>query len=78
MRASIRNLSAVTTVGLDIAKNVFQVRGVDAAGAVVVANRSAPLATVGLLRFVANRVQWGSRRAVRRTIGCSLNAWAIG
>ena len=35
MRKSIRNLSAVTTIGLDIAKNVFQVHGVDAAGAVV-------------------------------------------
>ena len=37
MRKSIRNLSTVTTIGLDIAKNVFQVHGVDAAGAVVVA-----------------------------------------
>jgi len=36
MRKSIRNLSTVTTIGLDIAKNVFQVHGVDAAGAVVV------------------------------------------
>jgi len=37
MREGIKNLSAVTTVGLDIAKNVFQVHGVDAARAVVVA-----------------------------------------
>jgi transposase len=36
MGKSIRNLSTVTTIGLDIAKNVFQVHGVDAAGAVVV------------------------------------------
>src|ERR1700683_4713053 len=36
MKKSIRNLSTVTTIGLDIAKNVFQVHGVDAAGAVVV------------------------------------------
>src|SRR5271155_5387985 len=36
MKKSIRNLSAVTTIGLDIAKNVFQVHGIDAAGAVVV------------------------------------------
>jgi transposase len=35
MKKSIRNLSTVTTIGLDIAKNVFQVHGVDAAGAVV-------------------------------------------
>ncbi len=37
MVKSIRNLSSVTVVGLDIAKNVFQVHGVDAAGADVVA-----------------------------------------
>jgi transposase len=37
MVKSIKNLSTVMTVGLDIAKNVFQVHGVDAGGAVVVA-----------------------------------------
>ena len=37
MGKSIKNLSSVTIVGLDIAKNVFQVHGVDAEGAVVVA-----------------------------------------
>ncbi len=36
MGESIKNLSSVTTVGLDIAKNVFQVHGVDAKGAVIV------------------------------------------
>jgi hypothetical protein len=36
MKKSIKNLSDVTTVGLDIAKNVFQVHGVDSAGFVVV------------------------------------------
>jgi transposase len=35
MRKSIKNLSATTTVGRDIAKNVVEVHGVDAAGAVV-------------------------------------------
>jgi transposase len=34
---SIRNLSSVTTVGLDLAKHVFQVHCVDASGCVVVA-----------------------------------------
>jgi transposase len=34
---SITDLSSVTTVGLDLAKHVFQVRGVDASGRVVVA-----------------------------------------
>ena len=34
---SIINLSSVTTVGLDLAKHVFQVHGIDAPGRVVVA-----------------------------------------
>ena len=37
MVKSIRILSSVTVIGLDIAKNVFQVHGVDAGGAEVVA-----------------------------------------
>ena len=37
MGKSIKNLSSVTVVGLDIAKNVFQVHGVDAKGATIVA-----------------------------------------
>lgn len=37
MVKSIRNLSSVTVIGLDIAKNVFQVHGADAGGAEVVA-----------------------------------------
>jgi transposase len=36
MGKSITDLSAVTTVGLDLAKHVFQVHGVDASGRVVV------------------------------------------
>jgi hypothetical protein len=31
----IKNLSSVTIVGLDVAKNIFQVHGVDAGGALV-------------------------------------------
>src|SRR5271168_2411503 len=37
MGKSITDLSSVTTVGLDLAKHVFQVHGVDASGRVVVA-----------------------------------------
>jgi hypothetical protein len=37
MGKSIKNLSSVTIVGLDIAKNVIQVHGVDTAGAEIVA-----------------------------------------
>src|SRR5664280_948909 len=37
MAKSITDLSSVTTIGLDLAKHVFQVHGVDAAGRVIVA-----------------------------------------
>ncbi len=37
MGKSITDLSSVTTVGLDLAKHVFQVHAVDASGRVVVA-----------------------------------------
>jgi transposase len=37
MGKSITNLSSVTTVGLDLAKHVFQVHGIDASGRVIVA-----------------------------------------
>ncbi len=39
MRKSIRNFAAVTRVGLDLAKNAFQVDGVDAKSEVVVARK---------------------------------------
>ena len=35
MAKSIRDLSSVTSLGLDIAKNVFQVHAIDAQGVVV-------------------------------------------
>ena len=37
MGKSITDLSSLTTVGLDLAKHVFQVHGVDASGRVIVA-----------------------------------------
>jgi len=37
MRKSITDLSSVTTVGLDLAKHVFQVHCIDAVGRVIVA-----------------------------------------
>ena len=39
MGKSIRNLTAVTRVGLDLAKNAFQVHAVDATRAIVVAHK---------------------------------------
>jgi transposase len=48
MGKSINNLSSVTQVGLDLAKNVFQVHAIDAQGAVVVAK---PVRRGQLLKF---------------------------
>ena len=47
----IKDLSSVTSVGLDIAKNVFQVHAIDASGAVVVAR---PVRRSQLLSFFAS------------------------
>ena len=41
MGKSIRNIAAVTRVGLDLAKNAFQVHAVDAKGETVVARKLA-------------------------------------
>jgi transposase len=51
MGKSIKNLSSVTVVGLDIAKNVFQLHGLDAEGFLVVAK---PVRRGQLLRFFAS------------------------
>ena len=51
MGKSIINLSSVTTVGLDLAKHVFQVHCVDALGRVVIAK---PIRRNKLLEFFAS------------------------
>ena len=48
MGKSIRRLSSVTRVGLDLAKKVFQVHAIDANGEIVVARK---LARGRLIRF---------------------------
>ena len=52
----------VTTIGLDIAKNVFQVHGVDADGAAVVRQR---LTRGRMLKFFAKLPMSGRHRGVR-------------
>ena len=61
-------MQTITTIGLDIAKSVFQVHGVDAAGAVVIRRR---LKRRSVLAFFQKRHHaWlASRLAPRRTIG---------
>jgi transposase len=56
----------IATIGLDLAKSVFQVHGVDATGQVVV--RKA-LRRSQMLPFFANRAGSASKRAVPRITG---------
>ena len=63
-------MEAVTTIGLDIAKSVFQVPGVDAAGQMVIRRRSTrwrtrwqrPNSTHGLVHLIqvrsASQAEW--------------------
>jgi transposase len=62
------NMQAVTTIGLDIAKSVFQVHGIDAEGQVIIRRQ---LRRRYVLAFFENwRRAWsGSRPALRRIIG---------
>jgi hypothetical protein len=65
---SIINLSSVTTVGLDLAKHVFQVHCVDASGRVVVAKA---IRRNKLLEFFlrCHDAWWGLRPPGRRITG---------
>lgn len=51
MGKSIANLKTVTRIGLDLAKNVFQMHGVDARGEVVLAR---PVRRGALAKFFAS------------------------
>jgi hypothetical protein len=53
MGKSITDLSSVTTVGLDLAKHVFQVHGVDALGRVIVAKALRRKDVLGFFRAIA-------------------------
>jgi hypothetical protein len=59
MGRSIKNLSSVTVVGLDIAKNVFQVHGADVEGGVVVAK------PVRRRAALPDSTEWNSRTPLR-------------
>ena len=57
-------MQTVTTIGLDIAKSVFQVHGVDAGGQVVI-RRQLPVATGSL----------GNERGRAKTASGSISGW---
>ena len=61
-------MQTVTTIGLDIAKSVFQVHGVDAAGQVVIRRQLKRRASWRSSRN-CQYVWLGSRLAPRRTTG---------
>ena len=69
MGKSITDLSSVTTIGLDLAKHVFQVHGADASGRVVVAKAvilTWPLSIPGVLKPVNRLLRKPQRRSGRR------------
>jgi len=59
-----KSMSAIVTIGIDLAKNVFAVHGVDASGIWTNALRS----TTGTLR-------WWRAKASRQSAWCSCAAW---
>jgi hypothetical protein len=61
-------MQAVTTIGLDIAKSVFQVHGVDAEGNVLI-RRQPSAATSWRSSRSCRRAWWVSRPAPPRIIG---------
>ena len=61
-------MQVVTTVGLDLAKSVFQVHGVDALGEVVICRQLKRRYVLTSSRS-CHRAWWASRPVRRRTIG---------
>jgi transposase len=61
-------MQTITTIGLDIAKSVFQVHCVDANGDVVLRRQLKRRYVLAFSRS-CRLVWWGSRRAPRLTIG---------
>ena len=62
------NMQAVTTIGLDIAKSVFQVHGIDAEGQVIIRRQLRRRYVLAFFEKLA-RAWSGSRPALHRTIG---------
>ena len=73
MGKTTKNLARVTRIGLDLARTVFQVHGVEAKGEVVVARK---LRRGTMLKFFGRLAPswWRWRLAVRRIIGAA-SSW---
>src|SRR5258708_18437961 len=63
----------ITTIGLDLAKNVYQVHAINGAGEVVAPKT---IRRAQVLRFLGGSIHvwWASRRAGRATIGRARSA----
>ena len=61
-------MQAVTAIGLDIAKSVFQVHGIDTAGNVIIRRQLKRRYVLAFFRKLP-RASWGSRPAPPRIIG---------
>ena len=69
-------MQSISTIGLDIAKSVFQVHGVDAGGQVVLRRQLKRRQVLAF--FQKEHAWWVSRRAPHRTIGpASCRLWGI-
>ena len=64
-------MGEVSTIGLDIAKSVFQVHGVDVDGAVVIRKRVSRVEGVGVLRQLCRRAWLVLRRVRAHIIGAA-------
>jgi transposase len=62
------NMQTVTTIGLDIAKSVFQVHGIDAEGQVIIRRQLRRRYVLAFFEKLC-RAWSGSRPALRRIIG---------
>ena len=69
-------MQSISTIGLDIAKSVFQVHGVDAAGQVVLRRQLRRRYVLAFFQKLPD--WWGSRRAPHPIIGpASCRPWDI-
>ena len=64
-------MGEVSTIGLDIAKSVFQVHGVDVAGAVVIRKRVSRAKVLEYFRRSAAHAWSESKRVRQRIIGAA-------
>jgi hypothetical protein len=71
-------MQAITTIGLDIAKSVFQVHGIDAAGNVILPAAKAPLRPCVFPKTRALPGGHGSMRFVTLLVARAQRAWPYG